>query len=93
MSNDVSITLGKKLRELRERAGLSLREVAKAAKAHEDRLESSDIAVLVPFSNEVASYKENAVYPCVFPFPDVGFNSAGEATMFSLEKLYSVPGR
>jgi transcriptional regulator with XRE-family HTH domain len=32
MSNDVSITLGKKLRELRERAGLSLREVAKAAK-------------------------------------------------------------
>jgi transcriptional regulator with XRE-family HTH domain len=32
MSNDVSITLGKKLRELRERAGLSLREVAKDAK-------------------------------------------------------------
>lgn len=32
MSNVVSTTLGKKLRELRESAGLSLREVAKAAK-------------------------------------------------------------
>jgi transcriptional regulator with XRE-family HTH domain len=32
MSNDVSITLGKKLRELRERTGISLRKLAKEAK-------------------------------------------------------------
>ncbi|HEV2435981.1 MAG TPA: helix-turn-helix transcriptional regulator, partial [Verrucomicrobiae bacterium] len=32
MSNDVSITLGTKLRALRERAGISLRALAKDAK-------------------------------------------------------------
>lgn len=32
MSDNISVTLGNKLRELRERAGLSLRDVAKAAK-------------------------------------------------------------
>lgn len=32
MSDDISITLGKKLRELREHSGISLRELAKEAK-------------------------------------------------------------
>lgn len=32
MKNDLAATMGQRLRELRERAGLSLREVAKAAK-------------------------------------------------------------
>ena len=54
MSNDLSITLGKKLRELRERAGLSLRDVAKAAKVSAPFLSDIELGRRFPANETLA---------------------------------------
>lgn len=54
MSDDVSITLGKKLRELRERAGLSLRELAKAAKVSAPFLSDVELGRRFPTNETLA---------------------------------------
>lgn len=58
MSNDVSITLGKKLRELRVRGGLSLREVAKAAKVSAPFLSDVELGRRFPTNETLALIAE-----------------------------------
>ena len=66
MSNDVSITLGKKLRELRERAGLSLREVAKAAKVSAPFLSDVELGRRFPANETEDSQDANLLHLAKF---------------------------
>lgn len=54
MKDDLSTTLGQRLREVRERAGLSLREVAKAAKVSAPFLSDVELGRRFPTNETLA---------------------------------------
>ncbi|MDB6125165.1 MAG: family transcriptional regulator [Pedosphaera sp.] len=54
MQNDLAATMGQRLRELRERAGLSLREVAKAAKISAPFLSDVELGRRFPANETLA---------------------------------------
>jgi transcriptional regulator with XRE-family HTH domain len=54
MKNDFAATMGQRLRELRERAGLSLREVAKAAKISAPFLSDVELGRRFPTNETLA---------------------------------------
>ncbi len=54
MKNDPAATMGKRLRELRERAGLSLRDVAKAAKISAPFLSDVELGRRFPANETLA---------------------------------------
>lgn len=54
MNDDLSATMGQRLRELRERAGLSLREVAKAAKVSAPFLSDVELGRRFPTNETLA---------------------------------------
>jgi len=54
MKNDLNVAMGQRLRELRERAGLSLREVAKAAKISAPFLSDVELGRRFPTNDTLA---------------------------------------
>lgn len=54
MKTDLNVTMGQRLRELRERAGLSLREVAKAAKISAPFLSDVELGRRFPTNETLA---------------------------------------
>lgn len=54
MDNEIAVTMGQKLRELRERSGLSLRELAKAAKVSAPFLSDVELGRRFPTDETLA---------------------------------------